>query len=120
MIKSGFYTIPASQAFADNLVTGIIDKFPEPEQLARIELYLPSRRAISSIKEVFLQHQNQGPILLPKMFAVGEPDEEVALNKRADNPSRLNRYSAHDKSLYESNFAITNGGCNFPGYRAGY
>ncbi len=80
MIKSGFYTIPASQAFADTLVTGIIDKFPEPEQLARIELYLPSRRAISSIKEVFLKHHNQGPILLPKMFAVGEPDEEVALN----------------------------------------
>ena len=80
MIKSGFYTIPASQAFADNLVTGIIDKFPEPEQLARIELYLPSRRAISSIKEAFFKHQNQGPILLPKMFAVGEPDEEVAIN----------------------------------------
>ena len=80
MIKSGFYTIPASQAFADTLVTGIIDKFPEPEQLARIELYLPSRRAISSIKEAFLKHQNKGPILLPKMFAVGEPDEEVALN----------------------------------------
>ena len=80
MIKSRFYTIPASQAFADNLVTGIIDKFPEPEQLARIELYLPSRRAISSIKEAFLKHQKQGPILLPKIFAVGEPDEEVALN----------------------------------------
>ena len=79
MIKSGFYTIPASQAFADNLVTGIIDKFPEPEQLARIELYLPSRRAISSIKEAFFKHQKLGPILLPKMFAVGEPDEEVAL-----------------------------------------
>ncbi len=80
MIKSGFYTIPASQAFVANLVTGILDKFPEPEQLARIELYLPSRRAISSIKEAFSKHQKQGPLLLPKIFAVGEPDEEVALN----------------------------------------
>ncbi len=80
MIKSRFYTIPASQAFADNLVTGIMDKFPEKEQLARIELYLPSRRAISSIKEAFFKHQKKGPLLLPKLFAVGEPDEEVALN----------------------------------------
>ena len=80
MIKSGFYTIPASQPFAANLVTGILDKFPEPEQLARIELYLPSRRAISSIREEFLKHQKQGPLLLPKIFAVGDPDEEVALN----------------------------------------
>ena len=80
MIKSGFYTIPASQSFADNLVTGIIDKFPEPEQLARIELYLPSRRAISSIKEAFIKNQKKGAMLLPKIFAVGEPDEEVALN----------------------------------------
>ena len=80
MIKSRFYTIPASQAFADNLVTGIMDKFPEKEQLARIELYLPSKRAISSIKEAFFKHQKKGPLLLPKLFAVGEPDEEVALN----------------------------------------
>ena len=80
MIKSRFYTIPASQAFADNLVTGIMDKFPEKEQLARIELYLPSRRAISSIKEAFFKHQKKGPLLLPKLFAIGEPDEEVALN----------------------------------------
>ena len=57
MIKSRFYTIPASQAFADNLVTGIMDKFPEKEQLARIELYLPSKRSISSIKEAFFKHQ---------------------------------------------------------------
>ena len=79
MIKSGFYSIPASQAFADNLVTGIIDKFPESEQLAKIELYLPSRRAISSIEKAFFKHQKEGPILLPKIFAVGEPDEEAAL-----------------------------------------
>ena len=80
MMKSGFYTIAPSQAFADNLVNGIVDKFPEPEQLARIELYLPSKRAISSIKEAFFKHQKQGSLLLPKMFAVGEPDEQVALN----------------------------------------
>ena len=95
MIKSRFYTIPASQAFADNLVTGIMDKFPEKEQLARIELYLPSRRAISSIKEAFFKHQKKGPILLPKLFAVGEPDEQLKeqLMCLKDNALLLHKYS---------------------------
>ena len=75
MIKSRFYTIPASQAFADNLVTGIMDKFPEKEQLASIELYLPSRRAISSIKEAFFKHQKKGPLLLPKLYTTPSVDD---------------------------------------------
>ncbi len=85
MIKSGFYTIPAIESFADNLVDGLILNFPKPEQLAKIDLYLPSRRAISAVQAAFLNHYQQGAILLPRMFAVGEPEEDIFIDSGVDS-----------------------------------
>ena len=51
----------------------------QPDELARTQIYLPSRRAARALSAAFLQQSHGAPLLLPKMHAIGDIDEDDSL-----------------------------------------
>jgi len=81
--KTSVYTIPPGVAFLDTLVDALVegrlirdfDPAGEPQALAAVTIYLPTRRAVRAIRESFLRRL--GPaVLLPKIRPVGDIDED--------------------------------------------
>ncbi|PZQ48638.1 MAG: double-strand break repair protein AddB [Micavibrio aeruginosavorus] len=71
------YTIPAGVAFVDALAKGILDKAgKDPMTLASMQILLPTRRACRSLREAFLKITNGAPLMLPRMDAIGDVDDE--------------------------------------------
>lgn len=76
---SGLYTIPFGYSFADELAAGAFRLAAgNPWRLAQVRILLPNRRAIRSLTQSFLRLNAQQPLLLPKMQALGDMDEEEA------------------------------------------
>jgi len=74
------FTIPSGLAFVDVLATGIQDKWGEtPEQLAQVMVLVPTRRARRSLTEAFLRQSQGRALLLPRMIALGDMDEDEVL-----------------------------------------
>jgi ATP-dependent helicase/nuclease subunit B len=77
------FNIPASADFLPTLVRAILDGalvegFPrgsDPLELARLTLYLPTRRACRLAREAFLDH-NRTAAILPRIMALGDLDED--------------------------------------------
>lgn len=67
------YNISASLPFLEALANGVLERFPEPH---KVTIYLPSKRAIRSLSEVFLRLSGKPAILLPNMQAVGDIDDD--------------------------------------------
>lgn len=59
-----------SDHFAQKLVTLILEKYKNQNDLARVQLILPTRRACRTVKDAFLQHARLQPILLPRLIAL--------------------------------------------------
>lgn len=75
--KGRIYTIPAGMSFVDILAKGIMARANNnPEDLARMQILLPTRRACRSLREAFLRLSNGKPLLLPRMGGIGDVDEE--------------------------------------------
>jgi len=84
--RSNVYTIPPGTPFVDVLATGIRDLAgDEPENLTRCTVMLPTQRARRALQEAFLRQSAGRALLLPKLVALGELDEdELALSQPLD------------------------------------
>ena len=76
-IGPGVYTIPSGMAFLEVLADGILKHLGQrPEDLSKITLLLPTRRACRSLGEAFLRASDGKPLILPKMTPLGDIDED--------------------------------------------
>jgi ATP-dependent helicase/nuclease subunit B len=70
-------TIPASLPFADTLAKGLIERVSgDPQALSQYKILLPTRRACRIMREAFLRQGQGALMLLPKLEAIGDPDED--------------------------------------------
>jgi ATP-dependent helicase/nuclease subunit B len=75
LLARGIYTIPAGQPFAQDLAAGILASVQTPEQLAKMKILLPSRRAAQGLKTAFIQQAKGQALFLPDMQPIGDVDE---------------------------------------------
>jgi inactivated superfamily I helicase len=81
------YTIPPSAPFLTTLARAVLDGAlpspggpkPEPLTLPLTTLYLPTRRAARALRDAFLAEAKGEALLLPRIRALGDPDEEAAI-----------------------------------------
>ncbi len=81
------YTIPPSAPFLTTLARAVLDGAlpspgglkPDPLTLPLITIYLPTRRAARALREAFLAEAKGDALLLPRIRALGDPDEEAAI-----------------------------------------
>jgi double-strand break repair protein AddB len=88
-LKAGrrLYTIPPSAPFLTTLARAILagdlplpsGPKPDPLTLPFTTIYLPTRRAARALREAFLAEAKAEALLLPRIRALGDPDEEAAL-----------------------------------------
>ncbi len=69
------FAVPPRAAFMPSLISGLLKI--QPEILAGSTILLPSRRACLTLREAFLNARNGAPLLLPRMRAVGDTDDEI-------------------------------------------
>lgn len=89
---SAVYTIPSGGPFLSALARGLLARHPaadDPFALSRVTVYLPTRRAVRSLEEAFLEALGthaHAALLLPRLKALGEADEEaLALGGNEDD-----------------------------------
>lgn len=83
------FNISSSLPFLDSLAQGVLKKFPD---LEKITVYVPSKRAIRPLAEAFLKHSGQAVVVLPKIQALGDIDEdEFAISFNADIPDAIGK-----------------------------
>ena len=81
------YTIPPSAPFLTTLARAVLagdlplagGPKPDPLALPFTTIYLPTRRAARALREAFLAEASSEALLLPRIRALGDPDEEAAL-----------------------------------------
>ena len=81
------YTIPPSAPFLTTLARAILagdlpapgGSKPDPLTLPLTTIYLPTRRAARALRETFLVEAKGEALLLPRIRALGDPDEEAAI-----------------------------------------
>jgi double-strand break repair protein AddB len=86
------YTIPPSAPFLSTLARAILagelprpgGAKPDPLTLPQTTIYLPTRRAARALREAFLTEAGGEALLLPRIHALGDPDEEAALISSAE------------------------------------
>jgi ATP-dependent helicase/nuclease subunit B len=87
-------SVPPSIPFLRTVVAALIDgrliegfeARTQPERLTQATLYLPTRRAGRLVREVFLEEFGTQAILLPRIVALGDIDEdELAFAEDADS-----------------------------------
>lgn len=92
--SSSVFSIPPGLPFLDTLVAALLDgRFGfdvdlagDPFALADLTLYLPTRRSVRAVRTSFLQALGK-PLLLPRIRALGEVDEdELALEQAIFGP----------------------------------
>ncbi len=73
------YTIPSRYGFAAALAGGLVDQYGA-EELARVHLYLPTRRSVRTVQEALAAAAGGRPLLLPRMFTLGDVEaDDLAL-----------------------------------------
>jgi ATP-dependent helicase/nuclease subunit B len=73
-------TIPAGVAFLETLARGLIHRTQdEAELLARTLVLLPTQRAVPALREAFVRVSEGRPLLLPRMAALGDIEQEGSL-----------------------------------------
>lgn len=78
------FTVPAGAAFLDALAEAVLGgdftgARPVPEDLPTHRIYLPTRRSVKALQEAFLRRAGGRSLLLPRLLAIGEGDEEASL-----------------------------------------
>jgi ATP-dependent helicase/nuclease subunit B len=81
------YTIPPSAPFITTLARAVLagdlptpgGPKPGPLDLPNTTVYLPTRRAARALREAFLTEAKGDALLLPRIRALGDPDEEAAI-----------------------------------------
>src|SRR5246127_835907 len=78
------FSVPLSVPFLRTVIAALVDgrlvdgfeARAQPERLARATLYLPTRRAGRMAREIFLDELNTDAVLLPRIVALGDIDED--------------------------------------------
>src|SRR5580704_276798 len=78
------FSVPLSVPFLRTVIAALVDgrlvdgfeARAQPERLARATLYLPTRRAGRMAREVFLDELKSDAVLLPRIVALGDIDED--------------------------------------------
>ena len=86
MRRSRVLTIPPGVAFLDILADALLDGAlvegyaprGDSASLAAATIYLPTRRAVRAFREVLLDRSGGEAVLLPRILALGEVDEDEA------------------------------------------
>ena len=80
------YYIEAGEPFLSVLVDGI-DKHLSYKniQLKDCTIYLPNRRAVSSLKETFLNYYNKKALLMPTILPIGDLDDQELIFELAES-----------------------------------
>ena len=81
------YTIPPSASFLSTLARAVLagdlplpgGARPDPLALPLTTIYLPTRRAARALREAFLAEAHGDALLLPRIRALGDADEEAAI-----------------------------------------
>ena len=81
------YTIPPSAPFLSTLASAVLNgdlpvpggAKPDPLELPRAIIYLPTRRAVRALRDAFLEAAGGRAVLLPSIRALGDPDEDAAI-----------------------------------------
>lgn len=82
-----FYTVPAADSLADRLAQWLMQlEADSPEQLARTLIFLPTHRAIRTLREAFLRVSDGKAMLLPQMAAMGDIQPELLLRYGSFSP----------------------------------
>lgn len=63
------YAIPLSQAFIPALAQGLLERYPDPQQMARCVVLLPTRRGCLALRQALI---NQNAHLFPKIIALAD------------------------------------------------
>jgi ATP-dependent helicase/nuclease subunit B len=76
--------VPPGAPFLDGLARAVLDGAltgtrPPPEQLPSHRIYLPTRRSVRALQDAFLCQARSKALLLPRIEAIGEGDEEASL-----------------------------------------
>ncbi|MBN9006159.1 MAG: double-strand break repair protein AddB [Rhizobiales bacterium] len=87
--------VPASAPFLRTVITALVDgeliagfrPRAEPERLTEATLYLPTRRAGRMAREIFLDVLNVDAVILPRIVALGDIDEDELAFAQAASPS---------------------------------
>ncbi len=88
------FSVPSSVPFLRSVVTALIngrliagfEARTQPERLAQATLYLPTRRAGRLVREIFLDELGTHAVLLPRIVALGDIDEdELAFAEEDDS-----------------------------------
>lgn len=85
--RASIYTVPAGQPFLDALAAAILKgdlpvaggRPPSPIDLPNITLLMPTRRATRALQEAFLRAGRGRAMLLPKIIAIAEGQEDLTL-----------------------------------------
>ena len=71
------FSIPSEGAFVDALAAGVLERYgADPLGLARTRILLPTRRGTRALQDAFLRASNGKPMILPRIQAIGDPDED--------------------------------------------
>lgn len=84
---ASIFTVPAGQPFLDALATAILagdlpvrgGKAPSPVDLPNVTLLMPTRRATRALQDAFLRAGKGRALLLPKIIAIAEGQEDLTL-----------------------------------------
>ncbi|MCK5575960.1 MAG: double-strand break repair protein AddB [Sphingomonadales bacterium] len=79
------FNIPQGVPFVDAFARGLMEHFPDPDDLANLTLLLPNRRAARALSGAFLRLSDGHAMILPRMHALGDVDEDdLAFSLPAD------------------------------------
>src|SRR5581483_5924339 len=87
-------SVPLSVPFLRTVVEALLDgrlvrgfeARSRPENLAQATLYLPTRRSVRLVREIFLEELGTQAVLLPRIVALGDIDEdELAFMEEAES-----------------------------------
>src|SRR3954452_9081066 len=78
------FSVPVSVPFLRTVVASLLDgrlvdgfeARKEPARLADATLYLPTRRAMRVVREIFLDEMSADAVVLPRIVALGDIDED--------------------------------------------
>ena len=74
------FTIAAGLSFVDVLAAGIQRRLgDDPAALAGVTVLVPTQRSRRSLAEAFLRHNEGRAMLLPRIIALGDMDEDEIL-----------------------------------------
>src|SRR4029077_15261732 len=93
------FNVPASAPFLRTVIAALVDgrlvegfeARAHPEKLAQATLYLPTRRAGRMAREIFLDELETDAVMLPRMIALGDIDEDELAFAEAASPGSAAR-----------------------------